>query len=187
MIPSIHALTADGAPGPVDSGVQSLLAVAAFAFGWIAVARLRSRGFPSLSRGAAWVMAGLCVASVVAAVTVPPRLRREPAAVRPSSTARVTILSPRPGQVFRGNPAEVPVRVRLTGGRIVPLTSTNLVPNEGHLHVSLDGALESMTSNLGTDLRVGPGSHSVTVEFVAADHAPFSPRVRTTVRFTVAP
>jgi hypothetical protein len=30
---------------------------------------------------------------------------------------------------------------------------------------------------------VGPGTHTLTAEFVAADHLPFSPRVQTSVAF----
>jgi hypothetical protein len=34
---------------------------------------------------------------------------------------------------------------------------------------------------------LGPGQHLVQVEFVAADHAPFDPRVLTQAAFTVKP
>ncbi len=64
-------------------------------------------------------------------------------------------------------------------------TSTNLAPDEGHLHLKLDGKLVSMTPGLIETLDVTPGSHVVEVEFVANDHLPFDPRVLAAVPFTV--
>ncbi len=94
------------------------------------------------------------------------------------------IVSPQDGQVFHG--ADVPVKVMLHDARIVPSTTTNVVPDEGHLHISLDGEIVSM--NLGlTDVlhQVAPGIHVVQVEFVASDHLPFDPRVIQQVTFEV--
>jgi hypothetical protein len=74
----------------------------------------------------------------------------------------------------------------LAGGRIVDAASTNLAPDTGHIHLSLDGALGSMTTGLVQviDIRsLPPGEHRLTVEFVAADHGPFDPRVTATVTF----
>jgi hypothetical protein len=34
--------------------------------------------------------------------------------------------------------------VILIGGTITPTTSTNLTPNTGHIHISIDGSLVSM-------------------------------------------
>lgn len=77
------------------------------------------------------------------------------------------------------------LQVDLTGGRIVLQTSTNLAPDEGHLHLKLDGTLVSMTQGLVETVEVTPGSHVVEVEFVANDHLPFDPRVLAAVPFTV--
>jgi hypothetical protein len=104
---------------------------------------------------------------------------------RPSSTAKLSIVSPTNGQVVPGDTVEV--TTRLQGARIVGATSTNLRPDEGHLHVLLDNSLVTMTAQLKTrltDLR--PGSHVLQVEFVANDHAPFNPRVIDKVVFEVA-
>jgi len=181
----------DGAGSPIDQGVATWLMVAAVFLGWIGIARLRNRAFRRLPRAAAWTCVGLAVASLVLAVVLPPIIRKEPAAVRPSSTATVSIASPTPGQVFHANAAggaaRVPVDVRLQGGRIVPFTSTNLLPNTGHIHVYLDGSLVAMTTSLHRTLDVLPGHHTLTAEFVAVDHAPWQPRIRASVRFDVIP
>ena len=107
-----------------------------------------------------------------------------PAADRPSSTASVAIVSPKQGEVINGS--TVDLRVKLTGGEIVQQTSTDLQPDQGHLHVILDDHLVTMTAStesLLTDLT--PGSHILQVEFVANDHAPFAPRVLAKTSFEV--
>lgn len=108
------------------------------------------------------------------------------AAARPSSPATIGIVSPTQEQVVHGS--TVQLAVDLEGGEIVPQTSTDLQPDQGHLHVTLDDQLVSMTSgteSLLTDLTAG--QHLVKVEFVATDHAPFDPRVVAAVSFEVKP
>lgn len=103
---------------------------------------------------------------------------------RPSSTARLSIVSPEVGEVVRGS--TVDLRLRLEDATIVPGTSTDIQPDEGHLHVLLDGSLISMTEGLEQDITdVQPGAHRIQVEFVATDHAPFDPRVISVVAFEV--
>jgi hypothetical protein len=109
-----------------------------------------------------------------------------PSYLRPSSTARLQILSPAQGDVFSGDPATVQVTLRLQGGRIVPQTSTTPVPNQGHIHVFLDDRLLSMTG-LDSRIIVLPGEHTLRAEFVASDHGPFRPPVATSVTFLVRP
>jgi hypothetical protein len=105
---------------------------------------------------------------------------------RPTSPARLEIARPRPGRAVRG--PDVELRIRLDGARVVPLTTTDIVPDEGHLHVTLDDELISMTEGLVQTIPdVEPGTHRITVEFVAADHAPFDPRVVSVTVFEVAP
>ncbi len=101
---------------------------------------------------------------------------------RPSSVASIAILHPLPGTVVKGN--RVRVRVQLTGGTIIPETTSQLRPDEGHLHLKVDGAVLSMTYGLEQDLLIPNGSHLVEAEFVAGDHLPFNPRViaTTTIR-----
>jgi hypothetical protein len=74
----------------------------------------------------------------------------------------------------------------LVGGTITPVTSFHLLPNKGHVHLYLDGSLESMTG-LDARIRASPGQHTHRAEFVAMDHQPFHPRVTAEVTFEVEP
>jgi hypothetical protein len=148
---------------------------------------MRSRA--ALPRGAMAAVLALAVAVGGAACSseaspAPSSSSRPPAAARPTSTARLSIVSPRNGEALAG-PA-VPLKVSLEGATITAATSTNLRPDEGHLHVILDDRLVSMTSGLRENIPdVKPGPHLLRVEFVASDHAPFDPRVVQQVAFEV--
>jgi hypothetical protein len=103
---------------------------------------------------------------------------------RPSSSGQLSILGPKDGDVVKGS--TVTLKVGLEGATLVPFTSQNLKPNEGHLHVLLDGRLISMTQGLEQEIKdVAAGAHVIRVEFVANDHVPFDPRVVQEVTFTV--
>lgn len=103
---------------------------------------------------------------------------------RPASTAKLAIISPRNGQVVHG--ATVRLKVSLKDAKVVPGTTTGVVPDEGHLHVSLDDQVVSMTGDMQQLIAdLTPGQHLLKVEFVAADHAPFDPRVIVAVAFEV--
>jgi hypothetical protein len=96
----------------------------------------------------------------------------------------LSILSPENGTIVHG-PA-IRVTLALKGARVVKQTSTDIVPDEGHVHVLLDGELISMTYGLEQRIAdVEPGAHRLEVEFVAADHAPFDPRVTAVTSFQV--
>ena len=106
--------------------------------------------------------------------------------VRPSSTAKLSLISPTQGEVF--TTGTIPVKVSLKDATIVPTTSTNLKPNEGHLHLYLDNQIVSMNYQADAVLHdVKPGQHLLRVEYVATDHAPFDPRVIVQVTFEVKP
>ena len=109
-----------------------------------------------------------------------------PSSDRPSSTAKLSIVTPKVGEVVHGS--SVDLHVKLQGAKLVPATTTNIVPDEGHLHVILDDTLISMTQGLEQTIpNVSPGDHRIMVEFVASDHAPFDPRVVSVVAFEVNP
>ncbi len=103
--------------------------------------------------------------------------------IRPRSTATLTLLSPSPGALVSGTTLHV--QLNLVGAEIVPQTSTDLSPDKGHIHLSLDGRVISMTYGVEQDVTVTPGVHLLQAEFVATDHFPFNPRVITAVTFTV--
>jgi hypothetical protein len=107
-------------------------------------------------------------------------------AQRPSSPAKLSIVSPRNGQtVHQRRPA---LRLDLRGAEIVNLTTTRIRGDQGHVHLFVDGKLVTMNYGLRESLpQLTPGQHVVQVEFVAADHAPFEPRVLTQAAFEVAP
>jgi hypothetical protein len=105
---------------------------------------------------------------------------------RPASTATLKIVEPRQDQVVTGT--STPLVVQLEGAKIVHVTSTDLQPDRGHLHVYLDDSLVTMTADTRTELTdLSPGRHLLKVEFVATDHAPFDPRVIAAVTFEVKP
>ena len=105
---------------------------------------------------------------------------------RPSSPAKLSIVDPTVGEVVKGS--SVDLRVKLQDATLVPTTTTDIVPDEGHLHVLLDDRLISMTEGLEQTIPdVTPGPHRIQVEFVASDHAPFDPRVVAVVAFEVKP
>ena len=104
---------------------------------------------------------------------------------RPSTDATLAIVSPGNGETIHGS--DVTLKLERDGGTIAASASTELVPDEGHLHVVLDDQLISMTSDLESVISdVAPGTHLIKVEFVANDHAPFDPRVIAAVSFEVA-
>ncbi len=98
-----------------------------------------------------------------------------PAGSRPSSPAVVTIVTPTQGEVVTG--PTVHIVLTLQGAQIVAATTTNIRPDQGHVHLYVDNTLVSMNYGLSQDLPVHPGTYLLKAEFVASDHAPFSPRV----------
>ena len=94
---------------------------------------------------------------------------------RPSSPSTVEVVSPAPSTTVQGETLHVVLR--LNGGTLVPQTTTEIRPDEGHVHLYVNNVLVSMNYGLEQDIPVQPGSTVLKAEFVAADHAPFSPRV----------
>ena len=94
---------------------------------------------------------------------------------RPSSPAVVSIIQPPSGAEITGS--TVHVVLSLTGATIVSQTTTDIRPDQGHVHLYVDNVLVSMNYGLEQDLPVHSGTYVLKAEFVAADHAPFNPRV----------
>jgi hypothetical protein len=103
---------------------------------------------------------------------------------RPRTAASLQIVSPTPNQVT--GPA-IDLKLALSGATVVsPSEVSGVNPTEGHIHVSVDGKLVSMTYGLSQHLGgLTPGSHTVQAEFVASDHRAFANRVVAAVVFQV--
>jgi hypothetical protein len=115
-----------------------------------------------------------------------PPTTQQSVASRPSSPAKIRILSPRNGEVIHGH--TLSVHLSLKNARIVKPTTTKINPRKGHIHVLLDGSIVSMNYGLKDKIsKLSPGTHTLRVEFVASDHLPFDPRVFQEVAFEVKP
>jgi hypothetical protein len=169
--------------GAADESLSVAMILAAAWLAWIGRQRLKGAGFDRLPRGGAVALFGVAVVLLVGAAWLPraifPRTPPAPAGVvRIPSTATLRFEEPRDGDVVGGEQLEVVMD--LQGGTVVPGTSTTLAPDQGHLHLRVDGELVSMTFG---DVQVidmrpyGPGRHTIEAEFVAADHLPFDPPV----------
>jgi hypothetical protein len=102
---------------------------------------------------------------------------------RPHTDAKLLIVSPTPNEVTGST---VPIQFEVQGATVSPPQKNNLEPNEGHIHVTLDGRLVAMSYGTSTQLvGVSPGVHTLQAEFVANDHLPFANRVIAVVLFTV--
>jgi hypothetical protein len=105
------------------------------------------------------------------------------AAERPSSPAKIGIEVPKNGAVVKAG--DVDVKIDLQGGEVVEPSVREVTPTTGHIHVELDGIVVSMRYGLEQTIKVSdPGTHTLRVEFVAADHSPFNPRVFADAAFT---
>ena len=178
--------------GTPDEQVAMVTVVAGLWLGWAGLSRIRRKGFPRLPLGGAYGLAVIGTAIVVAGLTLPPQFMHpntpppSSAATRPASTATLAIVQPADGRSL--SDAQLKVVMTLDGGRIVDTASTRLTPDTGHVHLSLDGRLVSMTYGLVQLVDVqglSPGTHTLEAEFVAADHGPFVPRELARTTFTV--
>jgi hypothetical protein len=169
--------------------------VAGLWLGWAGMTRIRDKGFPRLPLGGAWSLAVIGGIVVIAGLTLPRQFMRPnaatptPSGVRPASTATLAIVEPSPGQAVAADDTQINVVMTLDGGRILDSATTTLTPDTGHIHLSLDGTLVSMTYGLVqlVDIRgLSPGEHTLEAEFVAADHGPFDPRVIARTTFTIS-
>lgn len=172
--------------GRPDEVVAEILLLVALVLAWVGVARLRGKGFARMPRGAAWGLVAAAGGVLLVAVLVPTIIWRDPApaAVRPASTAVLVVTAPVEGQQVSG--AFLDVVTELTGATVVEASSTEVTPDTGHVHVSVDDQLMSMAyapeQRFPID-QLERGPHVLRVEFVAADHAAFDPPVVATVTF----
>jgi len=175
-----------------DESLSLVMLFAGIWAGWIGWSRLRGTGFPRLPRWGAWATIGVAAVLVIGATFVPrmlvgPTTVTATTGLRPRSPATLRFASPRDGLTTSQD--ELTVRLDLEGATITAVASTTVTPDTGHVHLSLDGSLVSMTGGAlqVVDLRnLAQGSHTLTAEFVAADHLPFDPPVTAQVTFEKA-
>jgi hypothetical protein len=180
--------------GGADESLSVLLLFCGLWVGWAGWSRLKGTGFPRLPLRIAYVLVAMGVVLAISAAVIPRRIfgptgirSQSPAAVRPASAATLTITQPTPDEVEHGDTLDVVLA--LNGGTIVDAATTKLTSTTGHLHLSLDGTLVSMTYGVVQELSLQglrPGTHTLEAEFVAADHGPFVPRVTAEVSFVLA-
>lgn len=174
-----------GSTAGADNVSSVLVAADIGVISWFLHVRRRATG---AMRTWKWALPPLAVLLLLGACTttawVPATTIRCSATKRPTTNARVQILAPTPNQAIAGT--KTTLKLRLIGGRLEPVNTTKCRNNEGHMHVSVDNQLTSMTQGLEQPLvALTPGTHTVQAEFVAADHRPFQPRVIAFVLFRV--
>jgi hypothetical protein len=178
--------------GAADESVAVAMLVGACWLGWIGWSRLRGKGFARVPTA---VAVGLLVVAVgvAAASAVVPRRLLGPTPVastgpRIASTATLAFTEPAAGARVRGG--EVRVVLDLAGATVLETATGPVTPDTGHIHLSVDGTLVSMTYGTVQVLDVqafDPGAHTIEAEFVAADHLPFSPPVTADVTIDLEP
>jgi hypothetical protein len=94
---------------------------------------------------------------------------------RPSSPAVIDIVNPKDGGTVTGNGVDVVVAIQ--NAHIVQATTSNIRPDEGHVHLYIDGNLQYMAYTLSQTFPLKPGTYTMYAEFVASDHFPFNPRI----------
>jgi hypothetical protein len=94
---------------------------------------------------------------------------------RPSSPAVIEIVNPKDDSTVTGSSVDVVVSIQ--NAHIVQATTSHIQPDEGHVHLYIDGNLQYMAYTLSQSFPLKPGTYTMYAEFVAADHFPFNPRV----------
>jgi hypothetical protein len=167
-----------------DNVTSAFLAVDIGLFAWFMhVRRAPARGARWIRIGLPLVMVALLVAAVTASTWAP---KPTPSGKVLSTSARLEFVTPSPGEVIHGS--KLHVSLRLTGGRLAPITQTKVKPDEGHIHLFIDGRLVSMVNGLSQDLTgLAPGDHLVEAEFVQSNHRPWRSPVKTAVLVRAEP
>jgi hypothetical protein len=137
--------------------------------------------------GGGGTAAVVVMAVVLLAACSSPSASSTSTATRAATTARLVILAPRAGAVVGPNPT---LRLELSGAKLATAAAsgTNAPADEGFVHVYVDDKLVSVLYSLTQKLpTLDPGAHTVRVELVAVDHAPFANAVTDSTRFSVKP
>jgi hypothetical protein len=153
--------------GPLN--VVLLLAGAALAVGGI---RLKDRRPAAATWGRVLLWSGIALFALGLILDAGP--------APTSSRAAVRFVEPTDGAEVPAD-APVPVVVEVRNG-VLALSADDA--NGGHLHLFVDGQVRRMPYANRTEITLTPGAHELTVEYVDARHASFSPRVSATIHVT---
>jgi hypothetical protein len=167
-----------------DAVTSALLAVDVALFAWF----MHVRRKPDRSaRRLRLALPPLLVVVLVGAVTATSWVPKQSTSTKAIDTnARLEFVSPKPGDVIHGS--KLTVELKLTGGRLVPVSDTRPRPDAGHVHLFVDDRIVSMVNGLKEELSgVMPGQHSLRAEFVMANHRPWRNPVSSSVPVQVAP
>jgi hypothetical protein len=160
---------AHGGGGGGNSGwvVPALLVGAA-----IVGAGLARRGKEGVGR---WTAPALVVLGVV--VAVGGILYSSRGTSRPD--VHIVVIEPAAGATV---PADTPVKVRVAVD--TELATGPEDRSGGHLHLAVDGKLEQMPYGTELEVRLPPGRHVVTVEYVDNRHLSYKPKIEHTIELT---
>jgi hypothetical protein len=177
-------LAHSGAGQPVEEVTSLLLIGDTVLVLWLFEKRGKAKN--PMSKRRTWLLGGVVAAVLAVAVTTPLWLPKKSTSTGPrrETSARIAIRSPQSGATV-GH--QVPVKIELIGGTLV---GTNVVkgPDGGHIHLLLDGEILSQSLELEQTVKVDKaGAHTITAEYVQADHQPFKTPVQASVFFTVRP
>lgn len=131
----------------------------------------------------------VALASILLAACISPPAAPKPAAPTPGAPKAgipsLSVVSPAEGTTISGG--QVAVSIKVESFTIKGAGGANR-PNEGHMHMKLDGGAVTMVYGDSHTLSgVPPGKHTLEVELVNNDHSPFSPPVKKTVSFSTGP
>lgn len=100
-----------------------------------------------------------------------------PNVFKPTTDVTIAITAPEEGAVVAAG-ERFPVEVDVTGGKVA---SSEASSSGGHLHLYVDGRLLSMPYSTKANVKLEPGTHEVTVEYVDLQHASFDPPIQANV------
>ena len=98
---------------------------------------------------------------------------------RPSDVS-LAIVSPPSGAELQSGPVKIDVDLR---GATVARSASDT--GKGHLHVFVDNQLQQMPYSTSTTVRLKPGAHTLTIEYVDPQHVSYSPPIRTSTEVRV--
>jgi putative membrane protein len=173
---SAHPLAGGPVTGPQLAALAAGLALAVA--GWLMLARGRPRltrpGYALLFIGLLGFLGGPDLVASISDLGAP------------TTRIRLVLVTPVDGQTIES--PDVPISVRLftpVGATWMPVTPLSAAG--GRIRVAIDGRVTTTAWTPSAVVPASPGSHIVTIEYVAADQRPFAPRVLVNRRIIARP